>query len=251
VGLTLALDDVPDREALGGAVVARFREAVRAVGRVVGDESPQQALELEPALVAAQGLDLRCELRDRGLDLRLAGGLLGLDVARQRPPALAQDGAGGAVADRALQAQSAAGRGAPALGRRTSRGGGRRQGDVAGDGPRKPARGRPVNRRRPAPRGRGARRARPCRSARTPARRRRPAPRTAGRRRRRCVEVLELDTLPQPQGDAFAARTGFDPREEATPYRWFRIRPRGIQAWREADELRGRRLMRDGRWLVS
>jgi hypothetical protein len=64
------------------------------------------------------------------------------------------------------------------------------------------------------------------------------------------VEVLELDALPHPLADRFAVRTGFDPRAEATPYRWFRVSPRRIQAWREADELPGRELMRDGRWLV-
>ena len=64
------------------------------------------------------------------------------------------------------------------------------------------------------------------------------------------VEVLEIDALPRPRGDRFAARTGFDPRALATPYRWFRISPRRIQAWREADELPGRELMRDGRWVV-
>jgi len=64
------------------------------------------------------------------------------------------------------------------------------------------------------------------------------------------VEVLEIDALPQHQGDRFAARTEFDPRTLATPYRWFRIIPRRIQAWREVDELSDRELMRDGRWLV-
>jgi Pyridoxamine 5'-phosphate oxidase len=65
------------------------------------------------------------------------------------------------------------------------------------------------------------------------------------------VEVLEMDALPRDQGDRFAARTGFDPRALTTRYRWFRILPRRIQAWREADELAGRELMRDGRWLVD
>jgi hypothetical protein len=51
-------------------------------------------------------------------------------------------------------------------------------------------------------------------------------------------------------GDRFAARTGFDPRAEAAPYRWFRISLRRIQAWREVNELPDRELMRDGRWLV-
>ena len=64
------------------------------------------------------------------------------------------------------------------------------------------------------------------------------------------VELLEIDALPRERGDRFAARTGFDPRALTTRYRWFRIVPRRIQAWREADELEGRELMRDGRWLV-
>jgi hypothetical protein len=64
------------------------------------------------------------------------------------------------------------------------------------------------------------------------------------------VEVLELDALPREQGDRFVARTGFDPRELTAPYRWFRIIPRRIQAWREVNELPGRDLMRDGRWLA-
>ena len=64
------------------------------------------------------------------------------------------------------------------------------------------------------------------------------------------VEVLEIDSLPQQRGDRFAARTGFDSRAPATPYRWFRISPRRIQAWREVNEQPGRELMRDGRWLA-
>ncbi len=64
------------------------------------------------------------------------------------------------------------------------------------------------------------------------------------------VEVLAIDALSQEWGDRFAAHTGFDPRALATPYLWFRVSPRRIQAWHEANELPGRELMRDGRWLV-
>ena len=64
------------------------------------------------------------------------------------------------------------------------------------------------------------------------------------------VEVLEIGALPREQGDQFAARTGFDPRAQDTPYRWFRIVPRRIQTWREENELSGRELVRDGRWLA-
>jgi hypothetical protein len=46
------------------------------------------------------------------------------------------------------------------------------------------------------------------------------------------------------------ACTGFDPRGLATPYRWFRISSRRIQAWREVNELPDRELMGDGRWLA-
>jgi Pyridoxamine 5'-phosphate oxidase len=65
------------------------------------------------------------------------------------------------------------------------------------------------------------------------------------------VEVIEIDALPRQRSDRFVDRAGFDPRAQATPHRWFRISPRRIQAWREANELRGRELMRDGRWLVD
>ncbi|WP_331748476.1 hypothetical protein [Streptomyces sp. NBC_00984] len=45
------------------------------------------------------------------------------------------------------------------------------------------------------------------------------------------------------------ARTGFDPREFDEPHQYFLIRPRRIHAWREANELPGRALMRDGHRL--
>lgn len=63
------------------------------------------------------------------------------------------------------------------------------------------------------------------------------------------AEPVDVDGLEPGTGDAFAARTGFDPRGLDEPYQYFLIRPRRIQAWREANELRGRDLMRDGSWL--
>jgi hypothetical protein len=56
--------------------------------------------------------------------------------------------------------------------------------------------------------------------------------------------------IPQEAGDAFAAKTGFDPRQLTGAYLYFRIRPQRLQAWREANELEGRELMRGGDWLV-
>ncbi|MBE8478002.1 pyridoxamine 5'-phosphate oxidase family protein [Streptomyces justiciae] len=65
------------------------------------------------------------------------------------------------------------------------------------------------------------------------------------------VETITLAELSQEEGDRFAAKTGFDPRQLTTLYEYFRVRPVRVQAWREADELVGRELMRDGEWLVA
>ena len=62
------------------------------------------------------------------------------------------------------------------------------------------------------------------------------------------VEVLALDELDAATTDRFVRRSGFDPRADAS-FRWFLVRPTQVQAWREADELAGRVLMRDGLWL--
>ncbi|MCX5065601.1 pyridoxamine 5'-phosphate oxidase family protein [Micromonospora lupini] len=63
------------------------------------------------------------------------------------------------------------------------------------------------------------------------------------------AEPVDSTDLGPRRRDAFAARTGFDPSGLDEPYQYFVIRPQRIQAWREANELRGRVLMRDGRWL--
>ena len=63
------------------------------------------------------------------------------------------------------------------------------------------------------------------------------------------AEPVDVTDLGQATGDAFTAKTGFDPRELDEPYQYFLIRPERSQAWREANELPGRDLMRDGRWL--
>jgi hypothetical protein len=64
------------------------------------------------------------------------------------------------------------------------------------------------------------------------------------------AESIAIENLPIEVGDAFALKTGFDPRSLSTPYTYFRLCPVRIQAWREANELDGREVMRDGSWLV-
>jgi hypothetical protein len=62
------------------------------------------------------------------------------------------------------------------------------------------------------------------------------------------LEALALGTDPELE-EAHAAAAGFDPRELEEEYVYLRITPREIQAWREANELEGRHLMRGGTWL--
>jgi hypothetical protein len=59
------------------------------------------------------------------------------------------------------------------------------------------------------------------------------------------VAVAEDEEL----GEAYAAQADWDPRQD-TGYVFLVLRPVRLQAWREADELAGRTLMREGRWLV-
>jgi hypothetical protein len=65
------------------------------------------------------------------------------------------------------------------------------------------------------------------------------------------VHALAATEIPGEAGDAFAAKTGFDPRQLTSSYLYFRIHPQRLQAWREANELTGRELMRGGHWVVA
>lgn len=64
------------------------------------------------------------------------------------------------------------------------------------------------------------------------------------------AESLPVAAVPAATAEAFAARTGFDPRRSAARMAFIWITPRRIQAWREENELQGRELMRDGGWIA-
>ncbi len=66
------------------------------------------------------------------------------------------------------------------------------------------------------------------------------------------VEVCTADELDEETHEWFSRTSGWDPRGQANAevYRWYRVTPRRIQAWRESNELAGRTLMRDGEWVV-
>ncbi len=49
--------------------------------------------------------------------------------------------------------------------------------------------------------------------------------------------------------DAHTEHTGFDARTEGGDYVYLCVTPTEVRAWREANELAGRLLMRDGEWL--
>ena len=52
-----------------------------------------------------------------------------------------------------------------------------------------------------------------------------------------------------PLGEAYVKQADWDPRL-STGYVFLVLRPVRLQAWREANEMLGRTLMRDGTWLV-
>ncbi|UQU63132.1 pyridoxamine 5'-phosphate oxidase family protein [Couchioplanes caeruleus] len=54
---------------------------------------------------------------------------------------------------------------------------------------------------------------------------------------------------PEWVADGYAERADWDPRTAGDGYVFLVLRPDRVQAWREANEISGRTLMRDGRWL--
>ena len=65
------------------------------------------------------------------------------------------------------------------------------------------------------------------------------------------VRLVEPAELTASVGDAFAAKTRFDPRRLARSYGYFSVLPDTIQAWREVDEYPGRVILADGRWTTG
>jgi Pyridoxamine 5'-phosphate oxidase len=60
--------------------------------------------------------------------------------------------------------------------------------------------------------------------------------------------VVAVEDAPPEIVDTYLKQSDWDPRED-TGYVFLRLRPRRVQVWREANELNGRTIMRDGRWL--
>ncbi len=65
---------------------------------------------------------------------------------------------------------------------------------------------------------------------------------------RRVLETA-VKSRPTMAGGSVRAQADWDPRRDSG-YVFLVLRPVRVQAWREANEIAGRTLMRDGAWLV-
>lgn len=70
------------------------------------------------------------------------------------------------------------------------------------------------------------------------------------------VDARVVDSVPVGEANAqlasgFVAAAGWDPAEEPGTWRYFRLSPLEIAAYRGYGELEGRVVMRDSRWLTS
>ena len=63
-------------------------------------------------------------------------------------------------------------------------------------------------------------------------------------------QVVSLDDAPAELTEGYAAQADWDPRAARGRFVFIVLRPDRIQAWREANELPGRTLMRAGSWVV-
>lgn len=63
-------------------------------------------------------------------------------------------------------------------------------------------------------------------------------------------QFYDAAAVPARLADAYADQSDWDPRAAGDGYAYLVLRPLRMQAWREANELRGRTIMRDGEWLV-
>jgi hypothetical protein len=65
------------------------------------------------------------------------------------------------------------------------------------------------------------------------------------------VDVVDVDRADQQMRDGFAAAVGWNPADEGPGWRFFRLAPVSMQAYRGYGELQGRDVMRDGTWLAG
>jgi hypothetical protein len=62
--------------------------------------------------------------------------------------------------------------------------------------------------------------------------------------------AIKLEDAPDALAEGYAGQADWDPRTAGGQYLYLVLRPVHIQAWREANEMAGRTLMRAGSWVV-
>jgi hypothetical protein len=62
--------------------------------------------------------------------------------------------------------------------------------------------------------------------------------------------AVDVSDAPPALAQGFADQADWDPRAAGDGYLFLVLRPDRIQAWREANEIAGRTLMRGGSWIV-
>ncbi len=62
--------------------------------------------------------------------------------------------------------------------------------------------------------------------------------------------AIKLEDAPDALTEGYAGQADWDPRTAGGQYLYLVLRPERIQAWREANEIAGRTLMRAGSWVV-
>jgi hypothetical protein len=64
------------------------------------------------------------------------------------------------------------------------------------------------------------------------------------------VEAVPTTEAPAGLAEGYAAQAGWDPRTDDGDYVYLVLEPGRIQVWREAEDLAGRTVMRNGAWVV-
>ena len=64
------------------------------------------------------------------------------------------------------------------------------------------------------------------------------------------VEAVPASEAPEPLVEEYVAQAGWDPRTDSGDYVYLVLGPERIEVWREAEDLAGRTIMRNGVWVV-
>ncbi len=64
------------------------------------------------------------------------------------------------------------------------------------------------------------------------------------------AETVPKDEAPAALAAGYAAQAGWDPQTDGSDYVYLVLGPERIQVWREAEDLAGRTVMRNGAWVV-